>query len=188
MSDATRPKIEFEGEDANSGYASPLLDLVATVFLVLLSLGIMAASVALPIPGDLTTAPGLLPFLVSATLFLMAIGLGASALTRRRAGLQIQDMTRRDRQADLRTIFLGISVAAYIAALQVFAYQLRLSFLGFDYVLTAFEPVTILALASIIHMSWRGPIWITACISTGWAFLLSLVFQKVFNIPLPGSF
>lgn len=188
MSDTTQPKIEFEGEDANSGYASPLLDLVATVFLILLSLGIMAASVALPVPGDLTTAPGLLPFLVSATLFLMALGLGASALTRRRAGSEIVDLSRRDRQADLRTFFLGVSVAAYIAALQVFAYQLRLSFLGFDYVLTAFEPVTILALASIIHMSWRGPIWITACVSTGWAFLLSLVFQKVFNIPLPGSF
>lgn len=188
MSDPSLPKIEFEGEDANSGYASPLLDFIATVFLILLSLVIMAASVALPVPGDLTTAPGLLPFLVSATLFLMALGLGASAFKRGRAGPQIESMTRRDRQADLRTFFLGVSVAAYIAALQLFAYQLRLSFLGFDYVLSAFEPVSILALSAIIHMSWRGPIWITACVSTGWAFLLSMVFQKVFNIPLPGSF
>lgn len=188
MSVPTQPKIEFEGEDANSGYASPLLDLVATGFLIFLSLGIMAASAALPIPGDLTTAPGLLPFLVSATLFLMALGLGASALTRKRAGPGVTDMTQRDRQADLRTVFLGVSVAAYIGALQLFAYQLRLNILGFDYVLTAFEPVSILALSAIIHMSWRGPIWITISVSTGWAFLLSLVFQKVFNIPLPGSF
>lgn len=188
MSDPGQPKVEFEGEDANSGYASPTLDLVATAFLVLLSLVIMAASVALPVPGDVTTAPGLLPFLVAATLLLMALGLGASALTRRRSGNPLTDLAERDLPTDLRTLFLGVAVAAYIAALQVFAYQLRASFLGIDFRLTAFEPVTVLALAAIIHVSWRGPIWITACVSVGWTATLSLVFQKVFNIPLPGSF
>jgi len=188
MSDSQQAEIKFEGEEANSGYASPTLDLVATAFLVLLAVVIMAASVALPVPGDVTTAPGLLPFLVAATLLLMALGLGASALARRRTGTPLAVLAERDLPTDLRTLYLGVAVAAYIAALQLFAYQLRLGFLGFEFRLTAFEPVTILALAAIIHMNWRGPIWITTCVSVGWTVTLSLVFQKVFNIPLPGSF
>ncbi|MCP5087229.1 MAG: hypothetical protein GY952_10555 [Rhodobacteraceae bacterium] len=188
MADTQQPEIKFEGEEAESGYASPALDLVAATFLILLSLGFMAASVALPVPGDLATAPGLLPFLVSATLLMMAIGLVASALVRRRSGAKVAALAEGDAQTRLRTLFLGVAVAVYIAALQLFAFQLRLEFLGFSFRLTAFEPVTVLALSTIIHVFWRGPIWITVCVSAGWALTLSLVFQKIFKIPLPGSF
>ena len=59
---------------------------------------------------------------------------------------------------------------------------------GVYYVLSAFEPVTIVALTAIIHMAWRGPLWVTVSISTAWTHILSIVFQKVFTIPLPGGF
>ena len=62
---------------------------------------------------------------------------------------------------------------------QLFGRNLRVS---------AFEPATILALTSIIHVSWRGPLWITTTIAVTWTLILSLVFQLVFRIPLPGSF
>ena len=45
-----------------------------------------------------------------------------------------------------------------------------------------------MTLCTIIHISWRGPFWITAAISFSWTIVLSLVFQLVFRIPLPGSF
>ena len=147
----------------------------------------MIASVRLPVPGDLPTAPGLAPFLVALTLLFMALGLGVSAYGRWRSGVNITAAPETDRSTRLRTLFLGVAVAIYIAALQIFAFQEQLEFLGIGFRVTAFEPVTILALSAIIHFFWRGPLWITASVSAGWAMTLSIIFQKVFNIPLPGS-
>ena len=59
MSNGPNSRTTFEGEEAGAGYASPSLDLLASAFLIVLSVVIMAASLALPIPGDWTTAPGL---------------------------------------------------------------------------------------------------------------------------------
>ncbi|MEM7462597.1 MAG: hypothetical protein AAF362_07930, partial [Pseudomonadota bacterium] len=73
-------------------------------------------------------------------------------------------------------------------ALQFLAFQSYLKLGGFNFTLSAFEPTTIIALATLIHISWRGPIWITILTSVIWTMLLSVVFQKVFSIPLPGGF
>ena len=89
---------------------------------------------------------------------------------------------------DLRSLLLAIAVAVYIAALQILAFQHNISVFGANLRLTAFEPATIVTLCTIIHASWRGPIWITAAVSITWTITLSLVFQLVFRIPLPGSF
>ena len=68
------------------------------------------------------------------------------------------------------------------------AFQQSFVFLGLNLRLSAFEPATIVTLAAIMHLSWRGPLWITVTIAVAWTFVLSLVFQLVFRIPLPGSF
>jgi hypothetical protein len=59
---------------------------------------------------------------------------------------------------------------------------------GFRHSVSAFEPVTVVALAVIIQASWRGPLWITVAVAAGWTAVLSAVFQHVFKIPLPGTF
>ena len=188
MTNTDQPEVKFEGEDANAGFASPTLDLIASAALIAIAVVVMVASVGLPMPGEVHTAPGLLPFIVAASLLLMALGLGASALARRRSGIRTAAFADRDLQTDTRSLLLAVAVAIYIAALQFLAFQHNLNILGTTLRLTAFEPVTIVALAAIIHASWRGPIWITAVISFTWALILSLVFQLVFRIPLPGSF
>ncbi len=187
MAQAHEDAVKFEGEDASSGYASPLLDLIAAGFLVLLSIIIMAASVALPMPGDLVTAPGLLPFITSGSLFIMALVLAYTAIKRRSAGVMGQtDEIELSEYG--RAFVLAVIIAIYIAALQFLAFQSYLNFGAFNFTISAFEPTTIVALATLIHISWRGPIWITILISVVWTMLLSLVFQKVFSIPLPGGF
>ncbi len=188
MSNTKQPEVTFEGEEAGSGYASPTLDLVASALLIAISIAVMVAAFRLPMPGALHTAPGLLPFIVAASLMLMALGLGAAALTRRKAGVQLPLFDDRDTSTDLRSLLLAIAVAIYIAALQLLAFQQNFNVFGTNLKLTAFEPATILTLTSIIHLSWRGPIWITAAVSITWTLILSLVFQLVFRIPLPGSF
>ena len=188
MSNTNNPEIKFEGEEADAGFAAPTLDLVATVLLIAISVAMMVASWRLPMPGDIHTAPGLLPFLVALSLLIMALGLGASALARRRAGVRIGALADRDIPTDIRSIVLAVAVAVYIATLQVMAFQQGFTVFGTHLKLTAFEPATILALSTFIHMSWRGPIWITVLVSVTWTLILSLVFQLVFRIPLPGSF
>lgn len=188
MANTEQPEVKFEGEEASAGFASPTLDLIASAALIALAIVVMWASIALPMPGEIHTAPGLLPFIVAASLLLMALGLGASALARRRSGTREAAFADRDIGTDLRSLLLAIAVAIYIAALQHLAFQESFSMLGRTLKLTAFEPATIITLATIIHLSWRGPFWITSVISVGWTIVLSLVFQIVFRIPLPGSF
>ena len=188
MSNTETPEVKFEGEDANAGFASPMLDLIASLALIAIAVTMMVASLRLPMPGDVHTAPGLLPFLVAASLLVMALGLGASALARRRAGVRLPALADRDITTDIKSLVLAGAVALYIATLQVMAFQQGITIFGTHLRLTAFEPATILALSTFIHLSWRGPLWITVAVSVTWTVILSLVFQLVFRIPLPGSF
>lgn len=188
MSRNDQSAVTYEGEEADAGFAPPALDLIAAVALVGLALVMMAASWMLPMPGDIHTAPGLLPFLVAGSLLIMALGLGASALARRRAGVRAPAFGDRDRATDLRSLLLAGAVALYIAALQFMAFQYNVAIAGTALRLSAFEPATVLTLSTIIHLSWRGPLWITLVVSLSWTAILSLVFQLVFRIPLPGSF
>jgi hypothetical protein len=178
----------FEGEDGNAGYASPALDLIATAFLLALSALVLVASLRLPVPGGLATAPGLLPFFTAGSLAIMAVLLGISAMVRRRDGAPMWDDEVRDRSEDMHAIVLVIAVAIYIGVLHTLPFQYYFNIGTIPMVLSAFEPATTVALAAIIHVFWRGPLWITALVSAGWTLTLSIVFQKVFNIPLPGGF
>ncbi|MBT8418080.1 MAG: tripartite tricarboxylate transporter TctB family protein [Silicimonas sp.] len=188
MANPENQEVKFEGEEAGAGFASPTLDLIASVILIAMAIAMMAASIALPMPGAIHTAPGLLPFIVAASLLLMALGLGGSAIARRRSGVHSPIFADRDISTDLRSLLLAGAIAVYISALQLMAFQQHISVFGTSLRLSAFEPATIVTLCTIIHLSWRGPIWITATISITWTIILSLVFQLVFRIPLPGSF
>lgn len=188
MTEYTSEQVKFEGEEAGSGHASPKLDLLASGFLIVLSAVVLVASIRLPVPGGIRTAPGLLPFLTAGSLGAMSIMLGASAWSRHRAGVVMAPEDARDALSDRRALMLAGAVFVYIAAMQTLAFQLYFKVFGVDYVLSAFEPVTIIALTAIIHAAWRGPLWITALVSAVWALTLSLVFQKLFQIPLPGGF
>ena len=179
--------VKFEGEEAGAGYAAPHLDLIAAVFLVALALIVMVASIKLPVPGAVLTAPGLLPFLTAASLLLMALMLGATAIKRRRDVIELVAVPA-DKGERVRTFLLIAVVGIYIAALQLLAFQHNLAIGDLHFSVSAFEPVTIITLVVIIQSAWRGPIWITTLLAIVWTLVLSVVFQKAFAIPLPGSF
>jgi len=209
--------VKFEGEEAGAGYAAPHLDLIAAGFLVCLALIVMVASFKLPVPGAILTAPGLLPFLTAASLLLMALFLGATAINRRRnlkefattpndtvnvnvaasdlvtsdiasTDIAPADIAPADKGEQVRTFLLIAVVGVYIASLQLLAFQHNINIGSWHFSVSAFEPVTIITLVVIIQSAWRGPLWITTLLSIIWTLLLSVVFQKAFVIPLPGSF
>lgn len=197
VADGVEKTVKFEGEEAGAGYAAPYLDLIAAGFLICLALIMMIASFKLPVPGAIPTAPGLLPFLTAASLLLMAIMLGATAVKRKRdlaeliSGAEPRDdseHTGENSGEKIRTFLLIAVVGIYIAALQLLAFQHNLKLGDLHFSVSAFEPVTIIMLVVIIQGAWRGPIWITTLLAIFWTLILSAVFQKAFEIPLPGSF
>jgi len=180
--------VKFDGEEAGSGYASPTLDLISAFALIVLSIVVMIAAFMLPAPGGVLTAPGLLPFLTAASLLIMALMLGLTALQRRAAGDEADAEEARNPAEDKAALILAVSVAVYIGALHFLAFQYHTQIAGIHYTISAFEPVTIIALVAIVQASWKGPIWITTLVSICWTLMLSVVFQKLFLIPLPGGF
>lgn len=105
---------------------------------------------ALPVPDDLLTAPGLLPFIVAASLMVMALGLGASAVGRWRQGVRVPILEGRDISTDVKSLILAAAIAVYIAGLQFLAFRNDVVIGDIRHSVTAFEPVTILALAVIM--------------------------------------
>lgn len=181
-------EMKFEGEDPDAGNAPPILDIIAAGFLVVTAIVVMVASLRLPVPGSVFTAPGMLPFIAAASLLAMAIVLGHSALKRRREGAGASEPLFGPMEERMRMLVLTACVGVYILALQFLAFQVYFDIAGVPFVLSAFQPVTIVALAVIMHIFWRGPLWIKVAIAVGWTLALTLTFQKLFDIPLPGGF
>src|SRR5919106_6878053 len=108
---ATDPQPAI-GEES-SGYAPPVLDLIAAACLVALSVWVMIESARMEVPDALATAPGLLPFLTAASLCVMAIALGWQALWRRRGAAALEGEA--PGAAELwRTLTLAAVIGCYL--------------------------------------------------------------------------
>jgi hypothetical protein len=175
----------FSGEDENAGFASPVQDMIAAAFLVLLSLWVMIESVRLDNPGSLTTAPGLLPFLTAGSLAVMAAWLGVMAIKRHRAGIEATPSEEAPEMS--RTIMLVGLIGAYLAGLELISFEYTLQVGGMRLGYGAFEVLTIITLTIILSIFWRQALWACLTVSVVWITLLAGVFRYVFTIPLPGT-
>ena len=96
----------------------PIMDLSAAAIVALIAIFMAVESLRLPVPGGVIfTAPGLLPFLTSASLLMMALLLGYSAITRRRITPRALDRFEIPTDA-MRSLTLGGIVVLYVLALQ----------------------------------------------------------------------
>ena len=175
---------QFAGEEGGTGFASPILDLAASLFLIALALLVMVESLALRVFDSWVTAPGLLPFLTGASLMLMALVLAWSAIRRWRAGFvggPVEDLGD-----PARTVLLVVIVACYLAALELLGFNYQFLLMGFWLTIGSFELVSTIVLSVLLAIFWKGPIWACVVISAGWILVLAGTFRYVFNIPLPG--
>ncbi len=172
-------------EDANAGLATPVMDLAAAVVIAAIAIFIAVDSLLLPVPGGVVlTAPGLLPFLTAASLVVMAVLLGLSALQRRRAIAPALD--RFEIPADAaRSLALGGIVALYVLALQVVPFEMSFNVGGLHFYIGAFEPVSVVFLTGLLRVYWRAPLWACLAVIVTWIAFLSLVFRVLFQTPLP---
>tara|TARA_R110002110_G_scaffold30683_20_gene108559 strand:- start:7851 stop:8396 length:546 start_codon:yes stop_codon:yes gene_type:complete len=181
MSDGT-----FRGEDENAGAAHPALDLVAGLFLLAIGIWFAAMSVALPVPGGVFSAPGLLPFLTAASLGVMAIILAFSGVRGLRLSPRL-DLVRTlfDLESQRRTL-LVLTVIVYVAALDALSFEHYVTFGSLSVPVGSFEPVTIVALTAMLRLFWTPRLAHCVLVSVIWTIVLGFTFRGVFKIPMPG--
>jgi hypothetical protein len=172
-------------EDPHAGLATPAMDLIAAGALAAISLWFMVESLRLPAPGGISTAPGLLPFLTAASLLVMALILGADALTRRRGGapgtadgIELPTDVR-------RTAVLAAILVVYVCALQFAAIERAFELFALRFVIGSFEVASAVVLTAILRIYWQAPLWTCLAVAVGWIAFLSVVFRLVFHVPLP---
>ena len=172
-------------EEANAGFAAPVMDLSAAVVIALIAAFMAVESLRLPQPGGIIfTAPGLLPFLTAASLLVMAVLLGYSAFTRRR--LTPRALDRFEIPPDvMRSLTLGGIVALYVLALQFVPFGTSFNIGSLHFVIGAFEPVSVVFLTGLLRVYWRAPLWSCLAVIVAWISFLSIVFRMLFQTPLP---
>lgn len=172
-------------EDANAGLATPVMDLTAAIVVAAIAVFVVVQSLLLPVPGGaVSTAPGLLPFLTSASLLIMALLLGFSALQRRRTMPRAFDRFEIPTDA-LRSLTLGGIVALYVLAIQVVPFELSFNVGSLHFYIGAFEPVSVVVLTGLLRFYWRAPLWACLAVIVAWIAFLSIVFRMLFQTPLP---
>ena len=173
----------FRGEDESAGEASPALDLIAAGFLFTLGLFFAALSLTLPVPGRVVSAPGLLPFVTSASLAVMAFLLGVSAWRRRDFAPGFATGICSE---SARRIAAAGAVAVYLGALETLSLEGFVPVFGGQIPIGGFEPATIIFLTALLRLFWTDRLASVLTVSVGWTLCLSFAFRGLFGIPLPG--
>jgi hypothetical protein len=178
------PEKSVLSEDPNAGLATPVMDLIAACMFAAIAIWIGIESLRLPVPAELLTAPGLLPFLTAGSLLAMALLLAASAIRRRRTG--VAEGPAIELPADFRRsmVLAGILIV-YVAALQYLPVAYAFPLGRFHMRIGNFEVATILVLTTILFVFWRRVLWIGLAVAFGWTAFLSLVFRLIFEQRLP---
>lgn len=181
MASDQQPTIGEEG----SGHAPPILDLIAALCLVALSVWVMIEAARMEVPDALATAPGLLPFLSAASLCVMAIALGWLAVRRRAAASTAAKPPGHAAEVRRAAVLFAI-VGCYLLALEVLSFEYALRVAGTRLVIGSFELVSTVVLTALLGMFWGRSLAACALVAAGWIVTLAVVFRYVFKLPLPG--
>ena len=143
------------------------MDLAAAAVIAAIALFMAIESLRLPVPGGIFTAPGLLPFLTSASLLVMAVLLGYSALQRRRTMPRALDRFEIPDDS-MRSLTLGGIVILYVLGLQFVPVRREL-----QHRRAAFRHRRLRARVAGGHspacckLYWRAPLWACLAVTVG---------------------
>jgi len=191
--DPTEPAVDtaparFVGEEGEDTRSSPRKDLMASAVIGLVSIVAMLLALGMPTQGSLQSAPGLLPFLVGASLLAMSIGLGIKAL--RRGALRNANarpaLGLSSNEVIAVPFLIGV-IAVYIVALDLFTFDIDLPTPIFIFQFSSYELISIMTLLVLLKVFWRAALWRCLLVSVFWVAALASVFRYAFQILLPGS-
>lgn len=178
----------FVGEEGEDTRSSPRKDLMASAVIGVVSIIAMLLALQMPTQGSLHSAPGLLPFLVGASLFAMSAGLAVKAL--RHGALRnanARPMIDLSSGEIFAVPFLIGVIAIYIVALDLFTFDLDLPTPIFLFQFSSYELISIVTLFVLLKVFWREAWWRCFLVSAVWVIALASVFRYAFQILLPGS-
>ena len=175
---------QYVSEDESAGYASPALDIIAALAISALSIWIMIESLTLKVPGAITTAPGIIPFITACMLLIMAIVLGVAAVRRQR--LEPGSIALDVPQELPRTGLLISILVVYVSALEFLEFSNDVELGSYNMQITAFEPISIVVLTAILRIFWTSRLWPCLLVAILWISFLSFAFQSLMKIPMPG--
>lgn len=158
-------------QQASAPPAEGPTSVLIAVGLLVVSLAFAIGGLRVPQPEGWHTAPGMLPVVLGFSLFAMALVLLIKAL---RAGA------------------LRVSLAAEGGDSSLARVARALLIIGvFYFGLLAFLPFEVAAALFLLAMLWQywpqGPLWGKLAIAAGIPVLVTLSFQGMFSIPLPGQ-
>ena len=167
-------------------------NLVGAAMIGLLAMLTMFFSLRLVIPGSIYTAPGLLPFIVGFTLFLMAITLGmqsirAGALTKSNtffAGLAFTNWSEEDR----RRLMLAALIIIYVLLVAFVNFNLQIPGASFGFEISSYEVISIVMVTWILYLFWKASITRCFVITVINVELLATIFRYGFGILMPETF
>ncbi len=185
--------LEFAGEEEISGRATPGKDLGSACVIGTLAIAAMVMSLRLDVPGSVSTAPGLLPFVTSLTLLLMAVILGVKAVQaggardfaggfRRAAGTYLSSSEGR------RCLLLIAIIVAYVLLVGIINFDLRLPTPVFVFRLSSYEVISIVVITSIMKLFWKASLPRCFLVSLVTIELMATIFRYAFGIIMPESF
>jgi len=188
---------EITGEEDLDGRSTPNKDLASAVVLLMLAVLAIVFSLRLDVPGSLSTAPGLLPFITGLTLLLMSVVLAVQAV---RAGAEVTPFAElisgppRAAKAfcsveeNRRTLSLAAIVIAYVLLVAFLNFDLRFPTPLFDLQISSYEVISVIMVTWILRLFWKAPVLRCLFITLVTVEMLASVFRYGFGILMPESF
>jgi hypothetical protein len=186
------PAYGLPGEEDLGPATPPRKDLIAAIVIGAFALLAMVLALAMPNPGSLPTAPGLLPFLTGLSLLAMVVGLAVGAL-RRGAGLRSlpqprsEPTTPDDGVETRRTLLLIALICVYVVLVDLVNFDWRLPTPVFEFRFSGFEMISIPFLVAVLRIFWGQGLGRCLLVATPTILALAAIFQHGFKILLPGS-
>lgn len=170
--DELKEQTEQEAEE------TPAADFGMGILLMVLSGVVCYASWFWPRPEGVSSAPGLFPFLIASTLFLMALGLLINGVRLKGPQKLQQVFTKAILQeawgaGNLKRVALALATV--------------LTYLIVVLNLLPFEIGTFIYVAGSLYLFWRGRIYKILLISVGMVAFYSVSFRVLFKLVLPGA-
>lgn len=185
--------MEFTGEESLDSQITPAQDLGSACVIGALAVFIMLLSVKLDSPGNVYTAPGLLPFIISFSLLCMAVLLGFRSLQAGGASsfnkafkLTVKSYFNDDQER--RSILLIVIVVAYVVLVDVISFDFRLPTPLFVFQLSGYEVISILVTTLVLKLFWKKSLIRCFIISLLTIEVLANIFRYGFGILMPESF
>lgn len=178
----------FVGEEGEDTRSTPRKDLIASLVMGTVSVIAMIVALGMPVQDTVFSAPGLLPFIVGASLLAMSIGLGVRAI--RNGAIQNVEAKPAFELSSNETIavpFLIGVIAIYVVALDLFTFDLDLPTEFFLFRFSSYELISTITLLVLLKVFWRAALWKCLLISAVWVAFLASIFRYGFQILLPGS-